>query len=68
MSCPSLATLRREPVARKASSAGRGVCRGGRQKMDSAQRAATPGATEPTVRNAVRSTHNGGPTLMAAVG
>ena len=41
-----------------ASSAPRGSCRGGVQKIVSAHRAATPGATRPTVPNAVRSAHN----------
>jgi hypothetical protein len=48
------------PLARKVSSAGRGLFRGGRQKIVSAHRAATPGATEPTVRKAVRSIQSGG--------
>jgi hypothetical protein len=56
----SLRTVRRSPVDRNASSDARGLCRGGLQKMVSAQRAATPGATDPTVRKAVRTSQSGG--------
>jgi hypothetical protein len=57
---PSLRTVCRRPVARKASSERRGTYRGGLHKIVSAQRAATPGATDPTVRKAVRSIQSGG--------
>ena len=53
--CPSLSTLNRRPEARNASSPLRGSFRGGVQKIVSAQRAAIPGATDPTVVNTARS-------------
>ena len=54
-SWPSHVTLNPRPVARNASSPLRGSCRGGVQNIVSAQRAATSGAMEPTVRNTARS-------------